>query len=132
VQGLARARSRKALATERLAGAGVSRLSPEGVCQSLRMAVLPVRGRPAWLIGSAAVAAEVGAAVAFTVEARRDVEELTWSVYLWAAGGIMALVALTLSLASRPRESGRRPAVIALLIMVALALIFFAAASGTE
>jgi hypothetical protein len=82
-------------------------------------------GRLAWLIGSAAVAAEVGAAVAFAVEVRRQVDELTWPFYLWAAGGIAALVALTLSLASTPLGAGRRPAVIALLITVALALITF-------
>ena len=81
------------------------------------------RGRLAWLIGSAAVVAEVGAAVAFTVEVRRQVEELTGPFYLWAAGGIAALVALILSLASRPRGAGRRPAVIAMLITVAMALI---------
>jgi len=90
------------------------------------MALLRGRTRTAWLIGSAAVAAEVGAAVAFTVEVRQEVEELTWSLYLWAAGGVTALVALILSRASRPRGAGKHPAVIALLIMVALALIFFA------
>jgi bacteriorhodopsin len=92
-----------------------------------------VRGRKgtAWLIGSAAIVAEVCAAVAFTFEVRRDVEELTWSLYFWAAGGVMALVALTVSLLSRPRGSDRRPAVFAFLIMAALALIFFAMA-GTD
>jgi hypothetical protein len=51
---------------------------------------------------------------------------------LWAGGGTLAVLALVLSVASGPRGSGRRPAVIALLIMFALALIFFVKAAGSE
>jgi hypothetical protein len=98
----------------------------------LGMAFLFGKKRTAWLIGSAAVLAEVCAAVAFTLEVSGGVEELSWSLYLWAGGGVTALVAVAVSLLSMPRGSDRRPAVFALLIMAALALIFLAMASGPE
>ena len=92
--------------------------------------ILPQRHRAAWSVGWLAVGLQLAALVAFAIEVHQQVQVLTWSVYLWEAGGVVALVAVGLAVATRPRGSGVEPAMLGVGLTLLIPAIFILLAMG--